>query len=154
MTITLYQTTDDPRKYRKSLTTIAAGITCKPSEPFSVLAPNILVNYVPEYASVNYAYIPELQRYYFCELTLQTGRELLLNCNVDVLMSYDLDNIDVMCVRSESAGINYYPDKQLPVDPARCFVEGILFPQQPLNDDGGLLLREDYIITVNGGAAV
>lgn len=149
MTINLLTTSDDPRKLIKSYTTIAAGVTCKPAEPCSILAPRIILNNGTNYINTNYIYIPAWHRYYYAEVTALTGRELMLTCSVDVLMSYNLGNVPILATRSESAGVNFFPDKQLPVDPDRCFIEGILFPQQPVEETS---LSEDnhYLIIVNG----
>lgn len=148
MTINLYSTSDDPRKVTKTLTTIASGISCKPSDPCSLIAPRLLLDYSSTYAGTNYIYITDFQRYYFAELTLITGRELQLSCKLDPLMSFDLTDIEVLAVRSESAGVNFVPDSKLPIDPSRCFVQGILFPDQPLSGGSSGL---DYLLTVNGG---
>lgn len=154
MTVNLYSTSDDPRKINKTLTTIATGITCKPSQPFSILNPRIILNNASGYVSCNYVYIPEFSRYYFAEINMLTGIEIELVCSVDVLMSYDLSDVPILATRSESAGVNYFPDKQLPVDPDRCFIEGILFPQQPFSEGaqpaGSIWENNNYLLIVNG----
>lgn len=155
MTINLLTTSDDPRKLTKSYTTIAAGVTCKPAEPCSILTPRIILNNGTNYINTNYVYIPAWHRYYYAEVTALTGRELMLNCSVDVLMSYNLDNVPILATRSESAGVNYFPDKQLPVDPDRNFIEGILFPSQPVAKADGLFLEDnEYLIIINGTPAI
>lgn len=154
MTISLLRTADDPRKISKSFTTIAADLPCKPAEPFSILQPRIIINYTAAYAACNYVYIPEFSRYYFAELTLLSGRELQLNCKIDVLSSFDLSDVEIMCVRSESAGVNLAPDSKLPVDPDRSFVEGKLMPLQPLSNQTAIEtpLSYQYLLITNGGA--
>lgn len=149
MTVNLYSTSDDPRKINKTLTPIATGITCKPSQPFSILSPRIILNNTSGYVLCNYVYIPEFSRYYFAKINMLTGVEIELVCSVDVLMSYDLSEVPILATRSESAGVNYFPDKQLPVDPDRCFIEGILFPQQPLMNTS-LTEDDQYLLIVNG----
>lgn len=154
MTINLLTTSDDPRNITKSYTTIAEGVTCKPAEPCSILTPRIILNNGTNYIDTNYIYIPTWHRYYFAEVTALTGRELMLNCSVDVLMSYNLSDVPILATRSESAGVNYFPDKQLPVDPDRCFIEGILFPQQPFTEgaqpEGSIWENNNYLLIVNG----
>lgn len=155
MTITLMTTADDPRKVSKTTFTIAADITCKPAAPFSLLAPRILIDYDTTYLACNYVYIPELSRYYFAELSLQTGKELLVSCKIDVLNSFNLSGVKLMCVRSQSAGVNYTPDSKLPVDPNKTYVQGLLFPKQPIvyktiPEDPLFSLR--YLVIINGGA--
>ena len=152
MTITLMQTADDPRKIGKTTQTIAADVACKPSEPFTLLQPRILIDYAAAYMGCNYVYIPEFSRYYFAELTLMSGRELLLTCKIDVLNSFDLSDVEIMCVRSESAGINLAPDSKLPVDPSRSYVQGVLFPQQPMMQSTlETYMTYQYLLITNGG---
>lgn len=147
MTISLLRTADDPRKISKSFSTIAADIPCKPAEPFSILQPRIIINYTAAYAACNYVYIPEFSRYYFAELTLLSGRELQLNCKIDVLTSFDLSDVEIMCVRSGSTGVTYVPDNKLPVDTSRFYTVGIKFPNSIENTS----VSDDrhYIVIVN-----
>lgn len=152
MTINLYSTADDPRKVTKTLTTIASDVVCKPAEPCSMLEPRILLNYSAAYNGTNYIYISDFDSYYFAEKTLVTGGELLLTCKLDPLMSFDLSDIEIMCIRSESAGTNYVPDSKLPIDPSRCYIYGKLFPEQPFTTN--INTGYDYLLTVNGGEIV
>ena len=153
MYVNLYSTTDDPRTADKQLQTIATNIPCKPAEPCALLTPRILLDNASNYLSANYAYISDFDCYYFVELTLQTGRELRLDCKLDPLMSFTLDDIELMAVRSEAAGVNYVPDSKLPLNPAACFLRGTLFPLQPFNTPAGGF-GWDYLLTVNGGEVV
>ena len=151
MLVNLYSCADDVRRYRKNLTLIAEGINAKPTQPCSVLQPTLILNNTANYINANYIYIPDWSRYYFCTATLLTGAEIQLQCDVDVLMSYDLTECDTMVIRSEQAGINYIPDKQLPVDPSRSNLHGILFPQQPLYSDRDNPNESNrYLLIVNG----
>ena len=149
MFIDLYTTTDDPRVADKNINVISLNVVCKPSQPFSILSPRIILNYSIPFLAVNYVYIPDFKRYYFAEVVLLPGKELQLICNVDPLMSWDISNCTATVIRSESAGINYVPDPQLPVDPSRNFLEGRLFPLQPLVTTPG----DDYtyLLIINGG---
>ena len=153
MTVNLYSTTDDPKKLIKSITQIGSSITCKPGEPCSILTPTIILNYDDTYISANYAYISAWGRYYFLNPPIMlTGRRLQFNGSVDPLMSWHQNILDIDCtvVRSESVGVNYMPDSKLPVDPSRSFVEGILFPNDPLTPD--TTDSYFYVLTVNGGS--
>ena len=148
MLATLYSTAADPREATKDLTTIASNITCKPSEPCTMIDPRIILNYSAAYNALNYIYISDFDAYYFAEKTLLPGGELLLTCKLDPLMSFEISEIEAMIIRSESAGVNHIPDSKLPVDPSRCWIEGTLFPQQPFDTTVSGL---DYLLTVNGG---
>lgn len=148
MYVNLYSTADDPRTVNKQLTAIASNISCKPAEPCSLITPQILLDYSSTYLMSNYIYISDFDCYYFAVPTLETGREMRLACKLDPLMSYNLDDIEILAIRSESAGVNYASDSKLPIDPSRCWVEGVLFPQQPFDTTTNGL---DYLLTVNGG---
>lgn len=154
MTVDLYTTTADPRELTKSKTAIASGITCKPAAPFSILNPRIILSYSAAYAACNYVYIGEFSRYYFATPQVLTGNEIQLDCSVDALSSYDLSNVPIMCVRSESTGINYCPDNKLPIDPEQSFIEGKLFPNQPLLWDSQLVETDNYLVTVNAERSI
>lgn len=148
MTINLYSISEDPRVANKEPTLIASSVVCKPAEPCSMLTPVILLDFSSTYLGANYIYLSEFDCYYFCELVLRTGKELQLNCKLDVYYSFDLSNVPATVIRSESAGVNYTPDNKLPVDPSRCWLDGILFPNQPLSETGE---ADNYLLTVNGG---
>ena len=147
MTVDLYTTTADPRELTKSKTSIATGITCKPAAPFSILNPRIILSYSSAYAACNYVYIGEFSRYYFATPQVLTGNEIQLDCSVDVLSSYNLSNVPIMCVRSERAGVNYVKDPQLPIDENRIYIQGIEFPGNPLISGSG---AKNYLLITNG----
>lgn len=152
MIATLYSTANDPRDAHKELTTIASSILCKPSEPCTMIDPRVILNYSVEYSATNYIYISDFDAYYFAEKTLLTGGELLLTCKLDPLMTFELSDIEIMCIRSQAAGTNFVPDNKLPVDPNKTFLTGVLFPSQPMQS---LLTETDnYLITVNGGGGI
>lgn len=149
MTINLYSCSDDNRVANKTLTTITSSVTCKPSEPCSLISPVLLLDYSATYLAANYIYISDFDAYYFAQPVLRTGKVLQLNCKLDVYNSFDLSDVPATVVRSEQAGVNFVPDNKLPVDPSRCWLEGILFPQQPLQSQ--LTETDNYLLTVNGG---
>ena len=146
MIATLYSTANDPRDARKELTTIASNILCKPSEPCTMIDPRVILNYSAEYNATNYIYISDFDAYYFAEKTLLTGGELLLTCKLDPLMTFELNDIEIMAIRSESVGANYVPDSQFPIDPNRFDIFGDDFPYNPFNK----LTTTDYLIITNG----
>ena len=148
MNISLYSTTDDPRMINKTLSLIAENVSCKPAAPFNLITPNILLDYSSSYNSVNYVYISDFDRYYFAELSLISGRELQLSCKLDPLMSFDLSNVGIMAIRSESAGVNYVPDHELPIDPCRMKIHGDPLSADPLGVYDSS--QKHYILITNG----
>ena len=148
MNIKLYSTTDDPRMINKTLSLIAENVSCKPAAPFNLITPNILLDYSSSYNAVNYIYLDDFDRYYFAELSLISGRELQLSCKLDPLMSFDLSNVSIMAIRSESAGVNYVPDHELPIDPCRMKIHGDPLSADPLGVYDSS--QKHYILITNG----
>lgn len=149
MLIDLLVFSEDPKSANKQPTVIAANVDCKPVDPFSELSPSFLLNWSSNYSRCNYIYNHENDRYYFAEKILITGREIRLACKLDPYNSFELNDVSAMIIRSESVGTNYVPDNKFPIDPNRCFLTGVLFPQQPLQSQ--LTETDNYLITVNGG---
>ena len=123
-TINLYKVSDDPRKINKTLGTAINGNTpiqlYLRDESIDVLAPEVSFAYSASYAAANYAYIPAWGRYYFISgMRVTPAGRLYLQLKVDVLMTYASAILaaPVNVVRSESAGINYIHDSQLPINP-------------------------------------
>ena len=129
MYVSFYKCADDPKKVNKSLTSIGtlSNITINPTDTMSMTKPVLVMAYDSKYLTANYVYISEFDRYYHCSVSIAPGRRCIVNCVVDPLYTFrsGLLNIPVTVIRSESAGINYVPDKQLPVDPSRFQLIGI-----------------------------
>lgn len=120
MTLNLYSTSSDPRTVDKQLSLIASELNIKPLQTFNILTPVITLNYATSYLNANYAYIPELGRYYFINSTdLEIGKRIVFSCVVDVLMSYktEIRNCPATVIRSEMFPPNQVVDDKLPVDP-------------------------------------
>lgn len=130
MTITLYTTDSDPRQLDKQLSVIASDLTIKPLQTFSILTPVITLNYALAYLNANYAYISELDRYYFISsIDLELGKRITFSCTVDVLMSYkdSIKNCPATIVRSEAYPPGAVVDDKLPVDPNKKELKVIEF---------------------------
>ena len=120
MTITLYTTDSDPKTVDKQLSVIASDLAIKPLQTFSILTPVIALDYATAYLRANYAYIPELSRYYFVgDPQLELGKRIIFTCTVDVLMSYSegIKNCPATIVRSEAYPPGAVVDDKLPVNP-------------------------------------
>ena len=121
MQVSLLSTTNDTRQLGKTFTTIAAGISVKPTENCSILYPRLILNYSSSYAAATHIYIPDFGRYYYIKDTiLRTGSEIEIACQVDVLATYStaIKQCSVAVVRSESIGApTMLPDNKLPVNP-------------------------------------
>lgn len=128
MYVTFYICKDDPKKVNKTLTEIGSlkNITIEPTETISILRPVLIMGYNVNYLDTNYVYISEFNRFYFCTISVSTAGRCVISCVVDPLYSFrtDLIKIPVTVIRSETAGVNYCPDKQLPIDPTRFVLYG------------------------------
>lgn len=157
MTVTLYTTTDDARTVNKTITSVKS-VTATPTEPMSVLRPTIIVNVDSDVMSANYAYISELNRYYYITgVELLHGNRALLSCSVDVLKTYSASLADCECIvsRSESIGApTEIPDKNLPINPNMQDVYSILFDKDPFNIDLNGVGVKCWQLTTNGGERV
>lgn len=123
MQVTFYRITEDSRALTKDVSSplgTLSNITINPTEALSILKPTLIMSYDEYYIQANYCKIDTFSRYYFCNVALAPGNRAIVSCVVDPLMSFKtgLLNIPVTVVRSESAGVNYVPDAQLPVNPS------------------------------------
>ena len=103
-TVNFYVSDDAPNKIIKQAIDEAPvkSCSCYIKEPCVVEAPTIIVDYDPDLNTVNYAYIPELYRYYFIQdRVLGPGGKIELQLKVDVLTTYwpEIRNSDVILER-------------------------------------------------------
>lgn len=122
MNIQLGNTTSPQRKIYKDFT-VGVTKTIRFLKDENVCAPKVLLDYAVGIDRYNYAYIPELHRYYWVsEITEVTGGMCMLVLNVDVLMTYkpEIDNADLMISRSTSIGTSMIPDSKLPLYPYKA----------------------------------
>lgn len=151
--ITTYVTTDDRRKVIKNLTS-AHSIDVTLLEPFSVLTPTLVLQTING-LDFNYVYIPYFSRYYFVNsIDVNKGGRAIVNCSVDVLMTYQnefIDN-DFLIVRSESIGVNYITDTQLPLYPYKD-MKVIEFSDNDFNLNKATNTSYNFLLNVAGGGS-
>lgn len=128
MTINLLYTTDDPKTATKTTNVVANNVSITPKANLDILAPVVLLQYNADYLGANYAYIPDLGRYYYIrDQILSPGKQIALQLYIDVRMSWDagIRGCSGVVVRSQSVGSNYFPDDKLPIDPRRVWLHSI-----------------------------
>lgn len=128
MLIDLLYTTDDPRVVSKSTTNVSTGVDMTPKGNFDLCTPLVVLAYNTAYLGANYAYIPELARYYYInDMVLSPGSQIVLQLAVDVLKTWDIQirACEGVVVRSESIGSNYLPDDKYPIDPREIWLQSI-----------------------------
>lgn len=135
MNIEFYNNSSQSNVLEKKIELIGSTVVLEPYDTIDLLNPVVLVNYNAAFLTSNYAYIPELKRYYFIQnVGLETAKRMRVVLRVDPLMSFK-DSIlgaTVTVLRNENIGSTNVVDNKLPVDPKDLWFEGIDFPQQPL----------------------
>lgn len=151
MTINLCNTTSPQRKIYKELTEgITKTITFRDSE--NVCNPVVLLTYSAGIDRYNYAYIPQLHRYYWIMgIEELIGGMCALTLKVDVLMTYKPEIMDtnLMLKRKGIDGIGMIPDEQLPLYPYKD-LKVIKFEGQPFIDDSLTEHSPCFLLTVGG----
>lgn len=115
MTITLYHNDSDKRTVSKTLTNAGALQGAVIIDDTSILSPRLKVRdngiIMVQY---NYCYIADFKRYYYItDITISNGY-ILIDCKVDVLMSYanEIRACSAVIKRQESL-CNYYLDDDM-----------------------------------------
>ena len=87
-TINLYNISDEMNRVRKNVSgTKVAELSCHYKEPCSIEDPVVTLKRTN--LNFNYAYLPELGRYYFVQdIQLMPGGIMEISLHVDVLMSF------------------------------------------------------------------
>lgn len=150
MLIDLLYTTDDPRVVSKSTTNVSTGVDMTPKGNFDLCTPLVVLAYNTAYLGANYAYIPDLARYYYInDMVLSPGSQIVLQLAVDVLKTWDaqIRACEGVVVRSESIGSNYLPDDKYPIDPREIWLQSI--PLSGHNFTAPLDGDRRYLIAVN-----
>ena len=93
MTIHLYSISDDNLKVSKTLGTATATFeSVNLLNEDDVNNPYFDITLNANYLSVNYAYVPAWHRYYFVDITIQSGNIMRFSLRVDRLMSFIAPN--------------------------------------------------------------
>lgn len=133
MQVTLYKNTSDPKTVSKTLTTIAT-VSAAPTAAVDILQPSLDLVYSSSLLACNYVYIPAYSRYYYAKLTVMDGQRIIINCNVDPLMSFaaGIRAAAGCIIRSESIGApTQIIDSKLPIHPGEVDVTAIRFDETP-----------------------
>lgn len=115
----LMKNSQDRKKINKNPSNIGKPISCILKENTSLFSPTMLVSKEAlggNWASANYAYIPDFGgRYYFIDnIEAMTGGMMAFHLTVDPLKTYagDLMGTAFMIARSESDGSPYFIDAE------------------------------------------
>ena len=87
MQITTYINSSDNNVLDKQITQ-KAQYSAVGKEPIDILNPKLIINDNTFDVGINYVYIPDFKRYYYCSITTLSKNIYQLNCSVDVLKTY------------------------------------------------------------------
>lgn len=146
MNVTLMTTMSDKRELNKSLRTIG-NADCHIKDGTSIIDPIIIISKstFDNVKQLNYAYIPDFNRYYFVNnVTVDTAQTMAIEMHVDVLYTYraGIKNISTLIVRQENVYSDYLVDSMLPVRNNRFKIK---------RNVGEVGDGNYYYLTVNGG---
>ena len=88
MKATFYNNASDERYLNKSITAKFSNIDIEIITPASVVRPSFRLSSGLLGQSVNYVYVNELERYYYIRNWTMENGYVILECEVDVLMSF------------------------------------------------------------------
>ena len=102
-------------KIKDSITTLSGTL----KENLNMENVVITIPYTSNYASINYAYIPEFKRYYFVTVDVMNGLRLRLNMKSDPISSFwdEYKNSSCIAKRSSSHAKAEIEDNRIPFDP-------------------------------------
>lgn len=150
--IQIGQTQSDPRYLNKNFSSTAT-VSCYVKDSCSLFNPSFVLDYKASYVSCNYVYVPDWDRYYFItNATFDQGGKYILNCQVDVLMSF---NSDIKALSPTVVRQEYWYNSSIP-DPLFCFESNYSYivlkpPVQPLADYQYNDSNNYYVLQTVGG---
>lgn len=148
MNATFYYNKSDKRYLNKSLEAKYSNIPLQVLEPSSVVNPTLKVSSGLIGQCVNYVYVNELERYYYIKDWIMENGYILLECEVDVLMSYrnQIKAQNVIVSRQEKQYNLYQTDpKQKFYNTNATVVKE--FPTKPFN-----IQTSQFILALNGAS--
>lgn len=148
MKITLYKTNSNPKAITKTLTDSLVFDDCNSIRSLDVLHPDIVLSGT-DLEKYNYAYIDDLNRYYFIKPEITASGMYDLHAKCDVLMSHDaaIRLQSGILSRSETMFNTYLSDAAFN---SLCYrrVQTILFSTDPFSTSGN-----GYYLVANGGSS-
>lgn len=137
ISVTFYNNSADVRVVDKStsLTQIKTK-TCYPVSGCNILNPTIKIDYDTDIMGANYMIIgaPFNRAYFITDMAMDVGQSMNVSGSVDVLHTYatQIKASTAQVVRSESTKTTMQVDGELPIDPKRYSIEGIVLPSTAL----------------------
>ena len=152
--IILYKNQSDRKKINKNITEIVdITDTFRIKENTSIINPTVILSRETvgkRYASVNYAYIPMWNRYYFVDdIVVMNDTLLSLTMTCDVLMTYrdTVMSTPQEIVRAEALNSELYIDTERPIQ-SNKLLDIVKIGDVPMS------VGNNYAFTVAGGIGV
>lgn len=145
--VNLYYNSSDKHELNKALTLVASDVACDLKAPVDAVRPVITIAATDAYDRVNYAYIPEFQRYYYATPVVKNNQIITYELKSDALMSFKggILSSPAVIARNPWSYDKYIPDNKLPVESRT--VKGVI--KFPSNHFAGN--NNTYILTTIGG---
>lgn len=147
MEITLYVTNSEIERLDKTLSN-ATVISGSLKSECSIINPKIIIQYLNP-SQFNYCYIPSFNRYYYISNITSIRTNLwLIECSVDVLMSFNtqIKNMSVIVAEDSTDDNETYINGKPWQTTVKTKTDVIMFPS-------GLLESGEYILITSGGVA-
>lgn len=144
--VDLFINNSDVHAINKNLSS-AGSASCEFKTPIDVENPTIYISAGAGLDKVNYVYIPEFHRYYYCHAVGGTSNTMTFQCNSDPLMSF-ADSIlssKVIVSRNPWQYDLYVPDHKMPIE-SRKVKSSFKFPVTDIFDGS----HNCYILTTIG----
>lgn len=119
MTLRFYNCSDDYRRVKKTIgAAVWESTVMNPTTPVDLITPEFIIANDPAMPlTYNYAYCPDVKRYYFVTgQETSAGNKRAIQCLVDVRMSFVNSQIPVTVIKNEFINSNII-DNEFPVDP-------------------------------------
>lgn len=85
---TLYYNKSDKRYLNKEIEQIGNEMDITLIEPISIINPTFILSNASRVREANYIFVPKVGRYYYIEDYIFEYDRIIINCKVDVLMSF------------------------------------------------------------------
>ena len=143
MTITFYNNESDAIVVSKKITSVSSINNAKIINETDIVNPSIIVSrnfYDSIILKANYLYIDKLERYYFINNISFAESMIVIDCTVDVLMSYkkQIRNITCTVTRNENLKNGYLNDDNYNIQAYKQVVCKMF--QNGINNDSIILM--------------
>lgn len=148
MQVKFYNNSSDNDEVKKNISLLHTK-DCKLYEDCTIQNPRLIVNMDDNIINANYVYIAKFKRYYYItKTTIKDGTIAIVDCKVDVLMSFwdSFKNSQCIALRSSSNYNNMIGDNEIVKLPTAKYVYRKL-PTKFVPEDTG----NNYVLTIGGG---